>query len=172
MPFLGALLLFFAVKETIVKDFFRELYRNLTVDVLSADNDSMLRFEALTDLWAKINVRLANFIFANPGRARLDLKKQAEEISKKCFFWWRWWQQTKRGNREKPYFDEPYFSDVVIDQQRDSEIKKIQMIGKQFPTSTQEGKAIMKLMKKHITSARLKLQSTLKNKIWMIKKKF
>lgn len=86
MPFLGALLLFFAVKETIVKDFFRELYRNLTVEVLSTDNDSMLRFEALPDLCAKINVRLANSIFANQERACLDLKKQAEETSKKWFF--------------------------------------------------------------------------------------
>ena len=84
--FLGALLLFFAGKETIAKDFLTELYRNLTVEVLSTHNDSMLRFEALADVCAEINVRLANSIFANQRRARLDMKKQAEEISKNMTF--------------------------------------------------------------------------------------
>lgn len=66
-----------AVKEDSVKNFLTELYGNLTVEVLSTDNDSVLKFEALADLCAEINVRLANFVFANQERARLDMKKQA-----------------------------------------------------------------------------------------------
>ena len=72
----------FKSKETTVKEFLTELYRNLTAEVLPTDNISMLRFEALTDLFAEINIRLANSIFVNQERACLDLKKQAEEISK------------------------------------------------------------------------------------------
>ena len=75
-PFLAALLLFFAGKESLVKNFRTELYRNLTVEVLLSDNDSLLEFQALTDLCAEINVRLANSIFANHERAKLDMKKQ------------------------------------------------------------------------------------------------
>ena len=61
------------------------MYKNLTVEVLSSDNDSTLEFNALRDL-AEIGVRLANSIFANHERARLDMKKQEEEISKKYDF--------------------------------------------------------------------------------------
>ena len=125
--FLGALLLFFVGKETIVKDFLTELYRNLTVEVLSTHNDSMLRFEALADVCAEINVRLANSIFANQKRARLDMKKQAEEISKKYDFFDDNNDDKKPKeeiDKKKPYFDEPYFpDDVVIDQERDGEIE-------------------------------------------------
>ena len=56
------------------------------VEVLSSDNNSVLEFQALTDLCAEINVRLANSIFANHERAKLDMKKQAEDISKKYDF--------------------------------------------------------------------------------------
>ena len=38
-PFLAALLLFFTGKESLVKNLITELYRNLTVEVLSCDND-------------------------------------------------------------------------------------------------------------------------------------
>ena len=76
-------MLFFAGKETLVKDFLTERYRNLTVVVLSSDNDMGLEFQALTDLCAEINVRLANSIFANHERANLDMKKQEEDISMK-----------------------------------------------------------------------------------------
>ena len=75
-PFLAALLLFLAGKESLVKNFLTELYRNLTVEVLLSDNDSLLEFQALTDLFAEINVLLANSIFANHERAKLDMKKQ------------------------------------------------------------------------------------------------
>ena len=37
-PFLAAVLLFFAGKETLVKNFLTELYKNLTAEVLSSDN--------------------------------------------------------------------------------------------------------------------------------------
>ena len=121
--------MFFADKQTIVKDFLTELYRNLTVEVLSTDNDSILRFETLTDLCAEINIRLANSIFANQERTRLDMKKQAEEISKKYDFF-----DDDDGDKkpkeeideEKPYFDELYFpDDVVIDQEKDGEIEDV-----------------------------------------------
>ena len=42
----------------------------------------MWRFEALTNLFAEINIGLANSIFVNQERVCLDIKKQAEEISK------------------------------------------------------------------------------------------
>ena len=85
-PFLAALLLFFSEKESLVKNFLAELYRNLTVEALSSDNDSLFEFQALTDLCAEINVRLANSISANHERARLGMKKQDEDISKKYDF--------------------------------------------------------------------------------------
>ena len=121
--------MFLAGKETIVKDFLTELYRNLTVEVRSTDNDSILRFETLTDLCAEINVRLANSIFANQERARLDMKKQAEEISKNYDFF-----DDDDGDKKpkeeiyekKPYYSELYFpEDVVIDQERNGEIENI-----------------------------------------------
>ena len=77
---------FFAGKETLAKNFLIELYKNLTVEVLSSDNDSIRGFNALTDLCAEIGVRLAKSIFANHERASLDIKKQEEEISKKYNF--------------------------------------------------------------------------------------
>ena len=74
-PFLGALLLFLMGNETLAKHFLRELCRNLTVEVLSSDNDAGLEFQAPIDLCEEINVRVANFIFANHERANLDMKK-------------------------------------------------------------------------------------------------
>ena len=55
------------------------------VEVLSSDNGSVLEFQALTDLFATINVRLANSIFANHEKESLNMKKQDEDISKKIF---------------------------------------------------------------------------------------
>ena len=63
-------------KESLTKKFLIELYRNLTVEVLSSDNDSVLEFQTVTDLCVEINVKLANSIFANHERARLDMKKK------------------------------------------------------------------------------------------------
>ena len=51
-PFLALFLLFFAGKETLAKNFLTELYKNLTVDVLSSDNVSTLEFNALSGLCA------------------------------------------------------------------------------------------------------------------------
>ena len=51
-PFLAALLLFFAGKETLAKNYLTELYKNLTVEVLPSDNYENLQFDALTDLCA------------------------------------------------------------------------------------------------------------------------
>ena len=42
-PFLEPLLLIFSGKESRVKKFLTELYRNLTIEVLSSDNDSVLK---------------------------------------------------------------------------------------------------------------------------------
>ena len=85
-PFFAALLLFFVRKETLAKYFLTELYKNLTVEVLSSDRSENLQFYALTDLCAELGVRLRNFIFANHEWAKLDMKKQKEEISKKYDF--------------------------------------------------------------------------------------
>ena len=85
-PFLAALLLFFAGKETLAKNFLTELYKNLIVEVLSSDNSENLQFDALTDLCYELGVRLGNSILANHERARVDMKKQTEEISKKYDF--------------------------------------------------------------------------------------
>ena len=85
-PFLAVLLLFFAGAESLVRNFLTELYRNFTVEVLLPDNNSVLEFQAFTDLCAKINVRLANSIFAYHERQRLDMKKQAEDIRKNYDF--------------------------------------------------------------------------------------
>ena len=70
-------------KESLEKNVLTESFRNLTVEVLSSDNDLVLEFQALTDLCAEINVTLANSVFANHERARLDMKKQAEDTSAK-----------------------------------------------------------------------------------------
>ena len=53
-PFLASLLLLFARKETLAKKFLIELYKNLTVEVLSSDNYEKLQFDALTDLCVEI----------------------------------------------------------------------------------------------------------------------
>ena len=58
----------------------------MTVEVLSCDNSENLQFHALTDLCTELGVRLGNSIFANHERARLDMKKETEEISKKYDF--------------------------------------------------------------------------------------
>ena len=72
-PFLAALLLFFAGKETLAKTFLTELYKCLTVEVLSSDSSENLQFDALTDFCAELRVRLVNSIFGNHERARLDI---------------------------------------------------------------------------------------------------
>ena len=166
--------MFFAGKETIVKDFLTELYRNLTVEVLSTDNDSILRFETLTDLCAEINIRLANSIFANQERARLDTKKQAEEISKKYDFF-----DDDDGDKkpkeeideEKPYFDELYFpDDVVIDQEKDGEIEDV-YDRETIPYVPPRRESNNKIDEKLYKEPKAEMQSTLKNKIRLIKKK-
>ena len=53
------------------------------MEVLSSDNSENLQFDALKDLCVEISVRQENSIFANHERARLNMKKQAEKISKK-----------------------------------------------------------------------------------------
>ena len=62
------------------------MYKNLTLEVSSSDNSENLQFDALTDLYAELGVRLGDSIFAYHERARLDMKKQSEEISKKYDF--------------------------------------------------------------------------------------
>ena len=54
------------------------------MEVLFSDNSENLQFEELTDLRVEIGVRLENSMFAN--YERVNMKKQAEEISKKHDF--------------------------------------------------------------------------------------
>ena len=68
-PFIVAILLFFARKEKLAKDFLTELYCNLLVEILSKDNNELLKFDALTNLYTEVGVRLGNVIFANHERA-------------------------------------------------------------------------------------------------------
>ena len=49
-PFLAALLQLFLGKETLAKNFLTELYKNLTVEVLSSDNDSALEHLTLSQI--------------------------------------------------------------------------------------------------------------------------
>ena len=56
------------------------------MEVLFSDNSENLQFEELTDLRVEIGVRLENSMFANNERASVNMKKQAEEISKKHDF--------------------------------------------------------------------------------------
>ena len=58
----------------------------MTVEVLSSDNSENLQFDALIEFCIEIGVRLGNSIFANHESARLNMNKQAEEISKKYDF--------------------------------------------------------------------------------------
>ena len=58
--FIAALLLFFSGKEKPGKNFLMELYKNLTVEVLSYDNSENLQFDVLTGLCVQIGVRLEN----------------------------------------------------------------------------------------------------------------
>ena len=85
-PFLAALLLSFVGKESLAKNFLTELYKNLTVEVLSPGNSENLQLDALTDLCVEIGVKLENSTFTNHERARLNLKKQTEELNKKYDF--------------------------------------------------------------------------------------
>ena len=57
------------------KNFLPELFKNLTVKVLSSDDFENLQFDALTDLCTGLSVRLGNSNFANHERASLDMKK-------------------------------------------------------------------------------------------------
>ena len=84
--FIAEILLFFAGKGKLAKDFLTELYYKLLVEILSKDNHEVLKFDALTDLCTEIGVRLGNAIFANHESVRLDMKKQTKEISKKYDF--------------------------------------------------------------------------------------
>ena len=89
----------------------------MTVEVLSSDTSSVLEFQALTDLSAEIDVRLANSIFANHERARLDMKKQAEDISKKCDF-----INDNDDDDDDDDDDKNFPDDVSIKQESDNEI--------------------------------------------------
>ena len=62
------------------------MYKNLAVEVLSSENFENLQFDGLTDVCVELGVRLGNSIFVNHEKGRLDMKKKAEEISKKYDF--------------------------------------------------------------------------------------
>ena len=74
-PFIAAILLFFAGNEKLAKDFLTELYCNLLVEILSKDNNKVLKFDALTDLCAEIGVKLGNAIFANHENGQAQHEK-------------------------------------------------------------------------------------------------
>ena len=69
--FIAAILLFFAGNEKLAKDFLIELHYN-----------------SVKIQWSLcgIGVKLANAIFANHERGRLNMKKQTEEIGEKYDF--------------------------------------------------------------------------------------
>ena len=83
------------------------------MEVLPSDNNAGLHFQALRDMCAEINVRIANSIFANHERARLDMKKQAEDISKKYGYF---------DEGDSDYDDKSLSDDVSIKQESDIEI--------------------------------------------------
>ena len=49
----------------LAKKFLTDLYKNLTVEVLSSDNSENLQFDVVTDLCIEMFARLENSIFAN-----------------------------------------------------------------------------------------------------------
>ena len=145
-----------------------------TVEVLSSENDSTLEFSALTDLCAKIGVRLSNAIFANHERIRLDMKKQEEEISKKYDF-------LDDDDDKKDFPDDisikmkitfpmmimmvlmfwqkkKVIMKWIIGKRSPTHLRKGKMIltiGKQFFTLLQEGRVEMKLTKKYVKNPKL-----------------
>ena len=84
------------------------------MEVLSSDNDTGLEFQAVTDLCAKINVRLANSFFSNHERANLDMKKQDEDISMK-------YEYFDDDNDDDNDDDKPFPDDISIKQESDIE---------------------------------------------------
>ena len=123
VPFLLALLLLFTGKESLVKNFLAELFRNLAVEILSCDNDSVFEYHVLANLCAEINVKIANSIFANHERARLDMKKQDEDISKKYDFFDDDDDDDKNFSNDVSIKQESNFPhDVLIKQESDNEI--------------------------------------------------
>ena len=131
------------------------------MEVLSSDNYEKLQFDALTDLFVEIGVKLKNFIFANHERARLNMKKQTEEIRKKYDF-----------------FDDEDDKKMLKKKESDTEMDETEtipypyqrgkmtlMIVKQLSVLPQKGKVKMKLMKKYIKNQSLKLSLRLKNKL-------
>ena len=131
-PFLAALLLFSAGKQSLVRtssqNYIETEYLNTLI--LELSTYWVLGFQTLTDLCAEINIRLANSIFANHKRARLDMKKQEEQISKKKngFF------NDDGDNKDFPDdasiekesdFPDDNNDDVLIKQGSDNEIEEI-----------------------------------------------
>ena len=131
-PFLAALLLFSAGKQSLVRtssqNYIETEYLNTLI--LELSTYWVLGFQTLTDLCAEINIRLANSIFANHKRARLDMKKQEEQTSKKKngFF------NDDGDNKDFPDdasiekesdFPDDNNDDVLIKQGSDNEIEEI-----------------------------------------------
>ena len=131
-PFLAALLLFSAGKQSLVRtssqNYIETEYLNTLI--LELSTYWVLGFQTLTDLCAEINVRLANSIFANHKRARLDMKKQEEQISKKKYGFF----NDDGDNKDFPDdasiekesdFPDDNNDDVLIKQGSDNEIEEI-----------------------------------------------
>ena len=131
------------------------------MEVLSSENSENLQFNALTDLCTEIGVRLGNSIFANHERVRLDMKKQTEELSKKCDF----------------FDDEDDKKDVKIKKESDTEMDETETIPHVSPrreNDIDDSETIVyaspktesedKIGEKYIRNQNLKLPLRLKNK--------
>ena len=157
-PFLAALLLFSAGKQSLVRTSSQNYIEtgHLKTLILKLSAYWVLEFQALTDLCAEINVRLANSIFANHKRARLDMKKQEEQISKKNMVFLMIMSIIRISLmmlllKKKVIFLMMIMMMFLLNKEVIMKLKKL-MIGKQFPTRLQKGKVKMKLMKKYIKS--------------------
>ena len=166
----------------------------MAVEVLSSENSENLQFDGLTDVCVELGVRLGNSIFANHEKGRLDMKKKAEEISKKYDFFDD--QDDKKDVKIKsdtdiddieaiPYSSPKWQNDIddigrspYASPKRENDIDDIEtipyaslktentlMIRKQSPMLPQEGKMKLKLTKKYRKNQNLKLQLRLKNKL-------
>ena len=71
IPFLCNFNLFLGSKVKTTKEEISKLFSNLPFKALSKNDESpVLRFDALTDLFIEINVRLNNAIFADKSRQK------------------------------------------------------------------------------------------------------
>ena len=100
--------------------------------MLSPDNNSTPEYNALTDLCADIGVGLANPIFANNERTRLDMKKQEEEISKRHDF----------------FDDDDDDDDDDVDDKKDFTVDSLIKMEDDFPSGCDDDGDVLVMVKK------------------------